>query len=895
MHRNNARRRVAGAALSLASLALAAAAHGQVINEIRIDRAGADNDEYFELFGTPGTSLGTFTYLVVGDGATGSGTIEAVIPLTGQSLDAGGFFVAAEATFTLGAADLVTSINFENGDNVTHFLVDGFTGAINQDLDTNDDGVLDLTPWSAEISRVALIEEENPPSGTEFHYGPPTVGPDGTFVPAHVKRCPDGSADFAIGAFDAATGSDTPGTANDCSGPVPLEIYEIQGAAHVSPQLGTLALTEGVVTAITAIGFYMQDPTGDGDDDTSDGLFVFEGSPPAVAVGDLVSVTGTVAEFTPGGTGTGNLSITQLSAPTFSVIGTAAVPAPRVISANDIPNFEVITDDGLVPFDPANDPLDYYETFEGMLVTVPTPLVIGARDRFDEIYVVADAGLNATGLNGRGSLGLASTDNNPERIELQIRGDLVPGFDPAVKVGDVLNDVVGVVDYSFGFFEVRLTQAFTTVPGSLTPQAGTLVPTATGVTLASYNVLNLDPILEDPLLCQDGVDDIDDDGGDGRFGTIAGHIVNSLNSPDIVALQEIQDGNGCEDTGLTDASATYGLLTAAIAMNGGPNYQFADLPPVNNTDGGQPGGNIRVGYLYNPARVALVPGSLERIVDTDLADGDAFEDSRKPLLARFQFNGLPLTVINVHFRSKGGGTPLFGAVFPAINGGVDQRAAQAAEVAAVVADELASAPDVPVVILGDFNEFDWTSQVFDPLTGEPSANVEVLTRRLGERERHTFTFNGNAQALDHILVSNNAAADALIEIVHVNTEFASTPSRGSDHDPLVTRIDLLVDTDGDGVPDNQDNCTLEPNPSQLDTNGDGFGNICDADLDNNGIVNPIDLGLFRLEFFMSGPNDADFNGDEIVNPIDLGILKLRFFQPPGPSGLVMRDAPAKTD
>ncbi|MFK7885218.1 MAG: thrombospondin type 3 repeat-containing protein, partial [Gammaproteobacteria bacterium] len=93
-----------------------------------------------------------------------------------------------------------------------------------------------------------------------------------------------------------------------------------------------------------------------------------------------------------------------------------------------------------------------------------------------------------------------------------------------------------------------------------------------------------------------------------------------------------------------------------------------------------------------------------------------------------------------------------------------------------------------------------------------------------------------------------------------------------------------VDTDGDGITDSADNCTLIANADQRDTNGDGFGNACDADLNNDNIVNAVDLGLFRTQFFMAGDIDADFNGDLIVNAIDLGILRVGFFAPPGPSG-----------
>lgn len=90
-----------------------------------------------------------------------------------------------------------------------------------------------------------------------------------------------------------------------------------------------------------------------------------------------------------------------------------------------------------------------------------------------------------------------------------------------------------------------------------------------------------------------------------------------------------------------------------------------------------------------------------------------------------------------------------------------------------------------------------------------------------------------------------------------------------------------IDSDGDGVADVMDNCTDVVNTIQLDSNGDGYGNACDADINNDCVVNAVDLGLFRLDFFGSGP-DTDFNGDAVVNVLDLGILRSLFFAPPGP-------------
>ena len=100
---------------------------------------------------------------------------------------------------------------------------------------------------------------------------------------------------------------------------------------------------------------------------------------------------------------------------------------------------------------------------------------------------------------------------------------------------------------------------------------------------------------------------------------------------------------------------------------------------------------------------------------------------------------------------------------------------------------------------------------------------------------------------------------------------------------LLASTDVQLDTDGDGVPDALDNCTLIANGNQRDTNSDGFGNACDADLNNDNIINVVDLGLLRAVFF-SDDADADFNGDGVVNVVDLGILRQQFFNAPGPSG-----------
>lgn len=201
-----------------------------VINEIRIDQSGTDNSEYFELAGLAGESLAGLSYLVIGDSSSDSfGIIESATDLSGYAIAADGFFLAAETSFALGGpVDLVTALNFENSDNVTHLLVSGFSGALGDDLDTNNDGILDSTPWLSILDSVALVETFGAGDGV---YSSNLVGAGNGTVPAHVFRGPDGTGVWHIGTLDTA--EDTAGRAN-------VTVPEAPSMALLS--LGLLAL-----------------------------------------------------------------------------------------------------------------------------------------------------------------------------------------------------------------------------------------------------------------------------------------------------------------------------------------------------------------------------------------------------------------------------------------------------------------------------------------------------------------------------------------------------------------------------------------------------------------------------------------------------------------------------
>ncbi|MBE9007991.1 choice-of-anchor I family protein [Fortiea sp. LEGE XX443] len=572
----------------------------------------------------------------------------------------------------------------------------------------------------------------------------------------------------------------------------PARISDIQGTSHISPFNGqAVTNVPGIVTAVANNGFYLQDLNPDNDDRTSEGIFVFTGSLPTVQVGDSILVNGTVSEFRPGGATAANLTTTQIVSPVITVLsqnnplpaaiilgnGGRAIPT-TVIDDDSISNVEINS-----IFDPANDGIDFYESLEGTLVQINNPVAVSPTNGFGEVWVLADNGENATGRTARGGIAVSANDFNPERI--QIDDNLLPGGTPQVSVGATFDTIVGVVAYNFNNFEVLPTSLTVTAPSPLEREVTNLTATADQLTVATFNVENLDP--------SDGAT---------QFANLANRIVNNLKSPDILSLEEIQDNSGATNNGIVDASQTYQLLIDAIAQAGGPTYEFRQIDPVNNTTGGQPGGNIRVGYLFNPERVDFVDrpggGSTTSISVTDV-DGvptlsaspgfidptnSAFNNSRRPLVGEFVFNGQTIYLIGNHFNSKGGDQPLFGPSQPPILFTEVQRQQQAILVRDFVQEILAIDPNANVIVLGDLNDFEFSN----PINTIESAGLTALVETLPENERYTFNFQGNSQVLDHILVSGNLLnkLDGY-DIVHINSEFFD---QDSDHDPSVARFNI---------------------------------------------------------------------------------------------------------
>ncbi|MBD2818816.1 endonuclease/exonuclease/phosphatase [Streptomyces parvulus] len=573
-----------------------------------------------------------------------------------------------------------------------------------------------------------------------------------------------------------------------------VRVHDIQGSTRLSPYAGRQVTdVAGIVTGVrgygSSRGFWIQDPRPDADPATSEGVFVFTGSTPkGVAVGDAVTVSGTVSEYVPGGTSSGNQSLTEITRPTFTVVSSGnEVPAATTISARSVPRAYApegdAEADGSVnglPLRPSEYALDFYESLEGMNVRVADARVVGASDPYTELWVTVKPWENA---NRRGGTVYGSYDSqNTGRLQIQSLGK--PADFPDANVGDTLaGTTAGPLDYNqYGGFTMVASEIGTLESGGLERES-TRRQSDRELAVATYNVENLDP-------------------SDDTFAAHAEAIVRNLASPDIVSLEEIQDDNGTTDDGTVTAGATVGKLIDAIVAAGGPRYDWRGIDPVDGQDGGQPGGNIRQAFLFNPERVSFTDrGAGDATTATQVtkvrgkaalthspgrvAPADAaWEDSRKPLAGEFVFRGRTVVVIANHFNSKGGDQGLTAQYQPPSRSSETQRHAQARVLNTFVKDILATQKNADVVALGDINDFEFstTTRIL-----EDDGALWSAVKSLPRSERYSYVYQGNSQVLDQILVSPSIRWGGRLsyDSVHVNAEFHD---QISDHDPQVLRF-----------------------------------------------------------------------------------------------------------
>ena len=600
---------------------------------------------------------------------------------------------------------------------------------------------------------------------------------------------------------------DKPGCAVTPPVDEPETIAQIQGTSHTSPYDGKQVNgVLGVVTAVGPNGYWLQSTTPDSDIATSEGLFVYTNKAPiTVAVGDNVSVDGSIAEYRPGGGA--NLTTTELTGPKVTALSSGnTLPTPVVLGVDRIAPQQVIEEgiplDPLFPnnveysqalFRPTTDAIDFYESLEGMRATVRDAKVVGSTKSFGEMTVIPGQNVEAIS-TPRGGV-LYSGYDHPNAMRVQLDDALLPyGAMPMASVGDSIpGDTVGVIDYSFNNPKLEVIEPPVLTLGGLQREI-TKKQSNNQLAVSTFNVENLAP--SDQQI---------------KFDRLAGQVVNNLKSPDILALEEIQDNSGADDDGTVDSTQTTDKLIAAITAAGGPAYTARWVNPQDKTDGGNPSANIRqvffyradreVGFAQAPAgdattaetlgiihgkpHLTLNPG---RITPTNAA----WQDSRKPLVGEFTFRGKTVFVIANHFSSKGGDDPLFGKWQQPVRFSEDARHLQATEIRSFLDLILAADKNANVVVLGDINDFEF-SETVDIMVGSGANAIVDLPRRLPVNERYSYVYEGNSQVLDQILISKaltvappGAKYRAYdYDIVHTNSEFYD---QDSDHDPQVVRL-----------------------------------------------------------------------------------------------------------
>jgi predicted extracellular nuclease len=754
------------------------------------------NADFIELFNNGSAAASVAGWSVQYAAATG--TSWQSTPLTG-SIPAGGFYLVAESSGATGAAlptPDATGTLAMSATNGKIALVSATAALSCGATCSSAAGVVDFVGFGS----------ANDAAGTATPALSNTTSAQRKTTP--FTNAGNNSTDFAVAAPTPKAAAGAGDSGPDCTAtPLPdacvpgtTTIQDVQGDGFKSPLIGqTVTKVQGVVTAVrttSSRGFWMQETSPNlADTSASSGVFVFTSTAP-VSVGDAVLVTGKVSDFYPLSSGetlatTASLSTTEIAPTTVTTTSRGnALPQPVVLTSTTVPDRYAPTVAGgniesLATVDPTNSTLEFWEAHEGMRVEVDSARVVGpGKAAFGEIYVTTKPAQQAT---PRGGTYIGGYDAVPSGRLLIAP---VNGSVPPANVGDVLlGATVGPVDWStFGGYDIAATQVGSYQDNHLTATSATAQATDQ-LAIATYNVENLAP--SDPA---------------SKYAALANGVVQNLASPDIISVEEIQDNTGATDDGVVAADQTLTKFTAAITAAGGPTYQWAEIDPVNDQDGGQPGGNIRVVFLYNTARVTFdaTPGGSTSTATTvtKAADGtaqlsaspglvdptnDAWTSSRKPLAAEFTFAGRKVIVIGNHFASKGGDQNADGRFQPAERSSEIQRGNQATVLNGFVHQILSVDPNANVVLAGDFNDYQFSPSI-QTLT-DNGATLTDLINTLPVNERYTYVFNGVSQVLDHIFVSKslaNAGPTAVsYDVIHVNSEFAA---QASDHDPQVVRI-----------------------------------------------------------------------------------------------------------
>ena len=565
-------------------------------------------------------------------------------------------------------------------------------------------------------------------------------------------------------------------------------IGEVQGESHESPLVGKeVVINNVVVTKTDKTGFYVQDKVSDNNPKTSDAIYV--ASKDKVESGDLLKVQGTVKEgymeeysVKPGQTfkkPAGSLTVTQIINATITKLGKADLPKALNISEK-MP--KDIVDNTPTKYNPETEALDYWESLEGMRVEVTKPKVTGPQYKGD-IYVLP-GDYKGQKLNNIGGVNLRPGVQNTEVLPITVGNSFV------AKAKDYFNEnITGVVTYKNKTYKIDPSSVPAIQDGGLKREVSKIYPSEDKLTIASYNIENFSAN-------NNGHDETPEE----KVDKIANSFIKEVHSPDIITLIEVQDNNGGVNDGTVDGVKSGEKLAQRIKSLGGPDYKYTEIAPVDGKDGGKPGANIRVAYLYNPKRVTLIGkekgGSEEaaRFVNGHLEKNPSrvdptsvhFEKVRKSLAAEFDFKGERIVVIANHLKSKLGDDAIYGSNQPSVENTRPKRIEEAKILNAFIKEGLRQNPNLKFVLTGDFNDFEFSDSV-KTIVGNELVN---LMAEHEQGDRYSYFYRGSNQSLDNILISKNIKDKVVFSPVHINASFMEEHGRASDHDPVVVQIDF---------------------------------------------------------------------------------------------------------
>ena len=573
-------------------------------------------------------------------------------------------------------------------------------------------------------------------------------------------------------------------------------IPQIQGSGAASPVAGTVQTTEGVVTAKVGSGFFIQDEAGDGDPQTSDGLFVFTtaANTATVQVGDRIRITGTVADYVPTGSSQSYTELTTITGIVGLAKGIAIAPT----------NIEL--------------PFADFTQVEGMLVRFNNNLTVSQLQYLaDRGEVTLSSGRLETPTNryrpGTPEAQVLAAANARNQIILDdgifTTPTVIPylGVDGSLRAGDTVSGLTGVVDFGAkggGGAAFKLQPTVPPVFSQDNPRPAVPALASGNVKVASANVLNYFTTFTNGgnHLGQTGQGCSVGGGTPSRsncrgadnlveFQRQSAKIVGELKAlnADVVGLMEIQNDGDYSVSQLVDA------LNAAIAP-GTRTYAVVPKPVTTGTDA------IRVAMIYKPSAVTLQ--------GTAMTDSDAI-NNRPPLAQTFVSpNGGKFTVVVNHLKSKGS-CPSAASVDGDKNDGQScwnaTRVQQAQRlVGTFVPQVVAAAGDPKVLLIGDFNAYGHEDPI-QAIVNQGFVNqLERFVRGAGAMP-YSYVFNGEAGYLDHALASaalsaqvvdaaewhNNADEPVAVDY---NTDgkpqdkYTDAPYRASDHDPVVLTLNL---------------------------------------------------------------------------------------------------------